>query len=49
MEERYEFKRIEKKWQNYWEENNSFKSIEDPSKEKYYVGAFQELDPAGGG
>lgn len=37
MEERYEFKRIEKKWQNYWEENNSFKSIEDPSKEKYYV------------
>lgn len=37
MEERYEFKRIEKKWQNYWEENTSFKSIEDPSKEKYYV------------
>lgn len=37
MEERYEFKRIEKKWQSYWEENNSFKSIEDPSKEKYYV------------
>lgn len=37
MEERYEFKRIEKKWQNYWEESNSFKSIEDPSKEKYYV------------
>ena len=37
MEERYEFKRIEKKWQNYWEENNSFKSIENPSKEKYYV------------
>lgn len=37
MEKKYDFKRIEKKWQKYWEENNSFKSTEDPSKEKYYV------------
>mgnify|MGYP000293994407 CR=1 FL=1 len=37
MKERYEFKRIEKKWQNYWEENKSFKTTEDPLREKYYV------------
>lgn len=37
MEERYNFKEIEKKWQNYWEKNNSFKTVENPDKEKYYV------------
>ncbi|ASS40698.1 leucine--tRNA ligase [Eubacterium minutum ATCC 700079] len=37
MKERYEFKRIEKKWQTYWEENKSFKTVEDDSREKYYV------------
>lgn len=37
MKERYEFKRIEKKWQTYWEENKIFKTVEDDSREKYYV------------
>ena len=36
MNERYNFSEIEKKWQNYWEENHSFKTVEDESKEKYY-------------
>ena len=36
MNERYNFNEIEKKWQNYWEENHSFKTVEDESKEKYY-------------
>ena len=37
MEERYQFNRVEKKWQKYWEEKDSFHTVEDPSKEKYYV------------
>lgn len=37
MNERYDFTKIEKKWQNYWEENRLFKTTEDESKEKYYV------------
>ncbi len=37
MNERYDFTKIEKKWQNYWEENQLFKTTEDESKEKYYV------------
>ena len=37
MDERYNFKKIEDKWQKYWRENNSFKTVEDDSKEKYYV------------
>ena len=32
----YNFKQIEKKWQNYWEENNSFKAEDDFSKKKFY-------------
>ena len=33
----YNFKEIEKKWQNYWKENNTFKvDIWDFSKPKYY-------------
>ena len=36
MNERYNFSEIEKKWQTYWEENHSFKTVEDESKEKYY-------------
>ncbi len=32
----YNFKEIEKKWQNYWEENKSFKALDDFSKKKYY-------------
>ncbi len=37
MEERYNFKQIEKKWQDHWEEAKSFKVSEDAGKEKYYV------------
>ena len=37
MNEKYNFKAIEEKWQKYWKENNSFKTVEDTSKEKYYV------------
>ncbi len=33
---RYNFKSIETKWQNYWEENKSFKVKTDPSKKKFY-------------
>ena len=36
MEQRYDFKNIEKKWQKYWYENKSFKVNEDENKEKYY-------------
>jgi len=34
--DRYNFKTIEKKWQNYWSENKSFKSKVDYSKKKFY-------------
>ena len=34
---RYNFKETESKWQSYWDENDTFKVTEDPSKEKYYV------------
>lgn len=37
MQERYEFKDIEQKWQKIWEEESAFKSVEDYDKEKYYV------------
>ena len=37
MEEKYNFQKIESKWQKYWEENKSFKVTEDENKEKYYV------------
>ena len=37
MNEKYNFKAIEEKWQKYWKENNCFKTVEDTSKEKYYV------------
>jgi leucyl-tRNA synthetase len=33
----YNFKEIEKKWQEYWIKNNTYKVIEDESKPKYYV------------
>ena len=34
----YNFTEIEKKWQNYWKENNTFKvNIWDFSKPKYYA------------
>ena len=34
--ERYNFKIIEKKWQDYWEKNKSFKSKIDKKKKKFY-------------
>lgn len=37
MNERYDFKRIETKWQKKWEEEHAFHVTEDPDKEKYYV------------
>lgn len=37
MSERYDFREIEQKWQKYWAEKNLFKTVEDDSKEKYYV------------
>jgi leucyl-tRNA synthetase len=34
MEERYHPELVEPKWQTYWKENQLFKVIEDPGKEK---------------
>lgn len=33
----YNFSEIEKKWQKYWAENNSYKADIDPSKPKFYA------------
>ena len=33
----YNFNELEKKWQGYWRENETYKVSEDDSKEKYYV------------
>ena len=32
----YNFKEIEKKWQNYWDEKKTFESSNTSDKEKYY-------------
>jgi len=37
MHEKYEPRKIEPKWQAYWESNGLFKVKEDPDKEKYYL------------
>ncbi len=37
MSERYDFRSIEKKWQEYWEKNDVFHTEDDESKKKYYV------------
>ncbi len=37
MDPRYDPKKIEPKWQAYWESSNLFKVKEDPAKEKYYL------------
>ncbi len=37
MIERYNFSEIEKKWQDKWEKEDTFKVTEDEDKEKYYV------------
>jgi len=36
VEGRYDFKRIEAKWQRFWEENGFYSVEEDPYKPKYY-------------
>ena len=33
----YNFKEVEKKWQSYWKENQTYKVDTDPAKPKYYV------------
>ena len=34
---RYDFKNIEKYWQDFWDENKSFRVLNDSDKEKYYL------------
>lgn len=33
----YQHKAVEKKWQHFWDENQSFKTLSDTSKEKFFV------------
>ncbi|MEI0517173.1 leucine--tRNA ligase [Brachyspira murdochii] len=33
----YNFTTIEKKWQKFWKDNNSFKTVSKPTDKKYYV------------
>jgi leucyl-tRNA synthetase len=48
---KYDFARIESKWQQYWEENKSFKVTEDPSvepeKRRYILDMFPYPSSAG--
>ena len=37
MEARYQPRRVEAKWQNYWAQTRLFEAAEDPSRPKYYV------------
>jgi leucyl-tRNA synthetase len=34
--DRYNFKKVEKKWQEFWKDNNTFKAVLDKSKKKFY-------------
>ena len=34
---KYDFKKIESKWQKIWQDEKTFKTVDDFSKEKYYV------------
>lgn len=34
---KYDHQSVEQKWQKFWEDNKTFKAIEDTSKEKYYA------------
>jgi len=36
-EQRYDFRTIEAKWQQRWQEECPYRSVEDPDREKYYV------------
>ena len=33
----YNHRVIEKKWQKYWDENKTFKTLDDHTKEKFYA------------
>ena len=33
----YNFSKIEKKWQKYWDDNNTFKAYNDSTKKPYYI------------
>ena len=33
----YDFREIEKRWQKYWQDNDTYRVVEDPMKPKYYV------------
>ena len=48
MADRYDFKEIEKKWQDYWFNNDIFHAVEDKSKEKFY-GLIEFPYPSGVG
>ncbi|MDR1135532.1 MAG: leucine--tRNA ligase [Clostridiales Family XIII bacterium] len=37
MSDRYQFEKIEKKWQEFWAENEMFKTVEKANLEKYYL------------
>jgi len=37
MSDKYDHKQIEAKWQAYWEKHKTFKAVEDPDKDKYYI------------
>jgi len=37
MERYYPFRKIEKKWQDYWRKKGQFKVKEDPKRKKYYL------------
>ena len=37
MQDKYNFKTIENKWQKIWADEHAFKTTEDKNKEKYYV------------
>ena len=39
----YDFREIEKNWQQRWRENKVYSVSEDPNKEKYYVYKDTEL------
>jgi len=36
LDERYDFKKVEERWQHFWSEQKTFKVTEDASKPKYY-------------
>ena len=37
MRDKYNFEKIEKKWQQVWSDEHAFKTVDDETKEKYYV------------